>query len=136
MPFKIQITHAEVGNVSADISEEFVMLKGEILDEMVDGLEAAGDEAGYSNEEIDKCAVILGQYLANVLSPTIYENSKKIMSIVHATVIALNELNAACDHSLIEIEQREKICELIFSAAANAGLRKDEQDITEEWREW
>lgn len=121
----------------ADIPEEFVMLKGQILDGMIEYMELDGEsDAGYSNEEVDKCAILLEQYLEEVLSPTIYGNSKKIRKVVQSAVIALNELNAACDHSLIETDQREQICELIISAAVNAGLKSDGNDITEEWREW
>lgn len=123
--------------MSADIPEEFVMLKGQIVDGMIEYMELDGAaDAGYSNEAVDKCAILLERYLEEVLSPAIYGNSKKIMKVVQAAVIALNELNAACDHSLIETDQREQIGELIISAAVNAGLKTDGNDITEEWREW
>lgn len=125
--------------MSANIPEEFVVLKGQILDGMMDYLESGGDDepdADYSEEDVDRCAIILEQFLEDVLSPAIYGQSRKIMRVVQGAVMALNELNAACDHSLIETNQREQICELIISAAANAGLRTDASDVTEEWREW
>lgn len=125
--------------MSGNIPEEFVVLKGQILDGMADFIEPAADDdddADYTTHEVDQCAVILEQYLDEVLSPSVYGQSKKIMGIVRSAVLKLNELNDACNQSLIETDQREQICELIISAAANAGLKSEEYDITEEWREW
>ena len=121
-----------------NIPEEFVVLKGQILDGMVDCLELGGDEshADYSAEDVDKCATIIEKFIDDVLSPAVYGNSKKIMRVVQSVVVALNELNQACDHSLIEEDQRELICELINALAVHAGLKIEVHDVTDEWREW
>lgn len=125
--------------MTADIPEEFVVMKGQILDGMVDYLEVSGDEgfkADYSAEAVDRCAVILERYLDEVLSLSIYGDSGKIMRMVKSVVTELNELNDACNQSLIEPEQSAQLYELIVSAAFHAGLETDEQDITEQWRQW
>lgn len=124
--------------MSGNIPEEFVVLKGQILDGMADFIESADDDddADYTTHEVDQCAVILEQYLEEVLSPSVYGQSRKIMGSVKAAVLKLNELNDACNQSLIETGQREQICDLIISSAMQAGLKTDEHDITEAWREW
>ena len=125
--------------MTADIPEEFIVMKGQILDGMVDYLEASGDDgfkADYSAEAVDRCAVIIEAYLDKVLSLSIYGDSGKIMRTVKSVVTELNELNDACNQSLIESQQSAQLCELIISAAFHAGLESDEQDITEQWRQW
>ncbi|WP_461481241.1 hypothetical protein [Porticoccus sp.] len=122
--------------MSGNIPEEFVMLKGEILDGMVDAIETAGEDADYTVEAIDTCATILGDYLEDVFSPSLYGQSKKIMAAVKFTVNELNELNDDCNQNLIDTEQRDQLRELIVASAAYAGLETEQQDITEEWRAW
>jgi hypothetical protein len=48
----------------------------------------------------------------------------------------LNDLNAGCDHNLIETDQREDIAEIIIIAGNDKGYNELTEDITEEWREW
>lgn len=122
--------------MSGNVPEEFVMLKGEILDGMVDAIESAGEDADYAIEAIDTCATILEDYLEEVFSTSLYGQSKKIMDVVKFTVNELNELNDDCNQNLIEAEQRDQIRELIVASAAYAGLETEQQDITEEWRAW
>jgi hypothetical protein len=45
-------------------------------------------------------------------------------------------LNEQCDGSMIETDQREQLCELLITAASNAGLVSTQYDITEKWRDW
>lgn len=51
-------------------------------------------------------------------------------------MVALNDLNDSCDDPIIETLQRDYLCDIIIKAAEHCGLRADEDDITEEWREW
>jgi hypothetical protein len=114
-------------------------LKDVIINGMISYMEADGDSDDfeyYSQEDVDKCNVILLNYLNNVSTSSIHGDSEKIMAAVEETVIALNLLNENCDHSMIETGERESICELIINAAAQAGLETDEYDITEQWRDW
>lgn len=122
--------------MSGYVPEEFVMLKGQILDGMVETMESAGDDADYSVEAVDTCATILEDYLNEVFSASVYAQSKKIMAVVKFTINELNELNDDCNQCLIETERRDQICDLINSSAALAGLETETQDITEDWRAW
>lgn len=93
-------------------------------------------EAGYEQDHVDQCAKIIDDLFVNLTNAA---NSKKvgiILKAVKEAVLKLNELNENCDYSLIETDQREDLCELINAAAIDAGLDSDDNDITEEWREW
>lgn len=121
------------------IPEEFIELKGEIVDGMLAYMERDDEEdfdPGYSQQDVDKCAAILQDYLVTVLRPSAHGDAEQIMAAVKAVVIALNDLNEDCDHGLIETDQREQLCELIINAAGQAGLEASGEDITEEWRDW
>jgi|SRR5690554_1387931 len=95
---------------------------------------ADGDESDYSESDIGKCGSILDSFLTKVHSAD-HGNTAIVISAVKETVLALNDLNESCGHSLIETDQREQICELIIQSAAAAGVGGGE-DITEEWRDW
>jgi hypothetical protein len=127
-------------NGKTQISEKLIELKSEIIEGMLAYMQPDDDDddfdPGYTEEGVNKCAQILTEYLATVFEPSAQGNTEKIMSAVKKTVLELNDLNAECEHSLIETDQREGICELIISAAAEAGLQSEEYDITGEWREW
>ncbi len=92
-------------------------------------------DAGYEKNHVNQCAKILDDFLAGLINRTKL-NRSSILIIVKEATVKLNELNESCDYSLIETDQREDLCELINSAAIEAGLDSDEFDITEEWREW
>ncbi|MGF6355815.1 sugar-specific transcriptional regulator TrmB [Paenibacillus sp. 4624] len=51
-------------------------------------------------------------------------------------VVTFNEMNEAHDY-FIETMEREELADFIDKAAKLAGLHiKEDEDITEEWREW
>jgi hypothetical protein len=120
------------------IPDELLELKGDIIDGMISYMETDDDDfnTDYTKEDIDKCDAILVKYITAVLTPATYGDTEKIMAAVKEAVLSLNALNEKCDHSLIETDQREGICELIIRAATKVGLESEEYDITEEWREW
>lgn len=97
--------------------------------------EGEDDFDDYSKDDIERCASILDRYLSSVLDPSMHGKSVGIRAAVKTAVLELNDLNEQCEHSLIETDQREDICELIINAASFAGLDGN-GDITEEWREW
>lgn len=126
---------------------EFIALKNDIIKDITEYMKYggaedendpgydAGFEAGYTLDHIDKCDAVLTAFLSSLQEIAVSESESKIMEAVKTVVLALNELNAECDGNMIETDQREQLCELIISAANEAGL-KTEEDITEEWREW
>jgi len=121
------------------ILEELNEIKNKVIQGMFSYLEQIDDDnfdPGYTKDDVNKCSEILTMYLSSVLASEIHGNAFKILDLVKSTVVSLNELNDDCDYNLIETDQREAICELISSAAEKAGLESEENDITEEWREW
>jgi hypothetical protein len=131
-------TAKKEGILMSNIPDELLELKSDILDGMISYIEVDDDkfDSVYSREDVDKCDAILIKYMTAVLTPAIYGDNEKIMAAVEDAVLCLNALNENCEHSLIETDQREGICEFIISVAAKAGLESEEYDITEEWREW
>lgn len=127
--------------MSIPASPEVQSLKDDLLESMAsfmrgeddDDEGSSGFEAGYTQDDIDRCAAIIDHFLI-ILSKT-RGDGDAIMEAVKEAVLELNTLNDNCDGNLIETDQRETLCELIITAAQDAGLDTDE-DITEEWREW
>jgi len=122
-----------------NIPGEFLEMKGRIIDGLSDNLESKQDEevdVAYTRQDIDRCDAILMTYLASVFEPGVHADTKELMAAVEAAVLAINELNDDCDQSLVDTEQRDGLCDLICSAASQAGLAATGFDITEEWREW
>jgi hypothetical protein len=113
-------------------------LKISLLEDMREYMEdvaADGDEPDYSEADIGKCESILDTFLTKVRSAK-SGDTEFVMGAVKEVVLALNELNEGCNHSLIETDQREQICDLIIQSAAAVGVGDGDEDITEEWREW
>jgi len=84
---------------------------------------------------VDKCDRALTEFL-DKLSKKDGEDNDWIIETVKSTVLKLNKINNACDGGLIETDQREDICQLIQLATQQAGLKTNQPDITEEWRNW
>ncbi|HZR35532.1 MAG TPA: hypothetical protein VFA75_09170 [Nevskia sp.] len=128
--------------MSIPASPEVLSLKEDLLESMTGFMRGedeedeggSGFEAGYTQDDIDRCAAIIDHFLIT-LSKT-GGDGDAILEAVKDTVLELNTLNDNCDGSLIETDQRETLCELINTAAQDAGLETDLDDVTEEWREW
>lgn len=124
--------------MNVQIPAELREIKERLLDGMLSYMEreeGEDDFDDYSEEDVEKCASILERYLYSVLAPSMHGKIEEILAAVKAAVLELNNLNEQCEHSLIETDQREDICELIIQAASLAGLEGD-SDVTEEWRDW
>jgi hypothetical protein len=93
-------------------------------------------DAGYTQEDIDRCEKLLDDYLASLTTIPATGQQDYILNAVKTIVLELNKLNEDCDHSLIETAEREQLCDIIIAAAQHVGLETDEEDITYEWREW
>lgn len=130
------MTSAEVLRLKSDLIEGIssYMKYGGAEDENDPNYDPKFD-AGYTQEHVDSCDEILNEFLSSLSKVEGVEKRESIMGVVKIAVLALNDLNAQCDGSMIETDQREQLCELIITAANDAGLNT-EDDITEEWREW
>ncbi|WP_339293208.1 hypothetical protein MKY48_13905 [Paenibacillus sp. FSL W8-0187] len=94
-----------------------------------------GDDL-FTPERLDLCDKLIDNYLNKLISIQESDDQEKIMKLVEEIVIAFNELNEKNDY-FIETMEREELAEFIEKAAILAGLKVEEdQDITEEWREW
>lgn len=110
-----------------------------ILEGMTDYMESVreeGDDPGYKAGDIKALGKILRSFVEKASEA---EDSDTVKALVKAVVLKLNDLNEKCNSSLIETDQREEIVALINEVAADAGYESDDpdnEDITEEWREW
>lgn len=120
-----------------EIQTDLPQLKLELLDGMrtyMHDVLGDGGDPGYTEVDVARCEAILDTFLAR-MGAIGTDDATSVMAAVKDAVLALNALNESCDHSLIETDQREMICELIIQAAAASGLGSGE-DITEPWRAW
>lgn len=90
-------------------------------------------EPSYSKKDVEKCVLILKEYLAQMAKTNSKEQG---MSVVESTVLQLNELNDDCEGELIETGEREQIADIIILAGNKKGYNAIDEDVTEEWREW
>lgn len=130
------------------MTPEIKELKKRIIDNMITYMKygSADDEnepdfdpdfdAGYTQKHIDKCSAILNEYLKGLSGISAENQSENILEVVKFAILKLNKLNDLSNGNLIETDQREDLCEFIITAANQAGLVCDDNDITEEWREW
>lgn len=87
----------------------------------------------YTEKDIEKCVQILTEYNIEMSNSKSKEDG---MQIVKATVLKLNELNENSSEELIETGEREAIATIIITVGHNKGYNSEDEDITEEWREW
>ncbi|EOD77908.1 hypothetical protein D515_03385 [Grimontia indica] len=96
---------------------------------------ANDDNPPYQLSQVEYCGELLNTFAGNVMLSGKKADRSWVDVQVKALVLALNDLNKQCGECLIETDQREGICELIFYVVAQAG-HSVEEDITENWREW
>lgn len=105
---------------------------GEIKD-LQDGVEDYLEHGEYAITDVHTCISLIEAFLINI------ENSKdKQEGNIHvkAVIVALNELNEQCNGTLIETDQREIIASIINDASIAKGYSSEEEEVTEEFREW
>lgn len=111
--------------------ERLAQLKVRLLDGMRAFIED-DEEPDYEERDIERVGQILDEHVAAIER---VNDKKQALECVRDTVMKLNELSERCE-SLIETGQREDICEFIDRAGARFGFGADDEDVTEEWREW
>ncbi|NHZ64819.1 hypothetical protein [Massilia genomosp. 1] len=117
---------------------DIASIRADLLDEMAAYMarcaEDPDNEPPYGKAEIAACANILDAYAAAIDKLPKPADHAAIMKEVERVVVALNEFDERAG-GVIETEEREKLCDIIYLVAKDAGLQAD-QDITEQWRDW
>jgi len=90
-------------------------------------------ECSYKKENVEDCMEILLNHIDEINKTASKEEG---MGLIEKTVISLNKINEECDYEIIETDQREDICEIICMTAYAKGYINQNEDPTEEWREW
>lgn len=101
-----------------------------LLEGMVDFMD---EDSAYNQAHVDQCDSIIANYIATVAS---ISQRAELLKAVESTVLEINSLNEQAEHELIETDQREDICAIIIRAGFLGGFNKEDEDVTEEWREW
>ncbi len=112
-------------------------VNNDVINELKEYRKEAGRDSGYNFIHISKCKRIILKYLKQLNSLKNISN-ESILSLVKIVVLNLNKLNEKTEYCLIETEARESIWEIIQFSAIDQGLKLDneQEDITEQWREW
>lgn len=115
------------------------MLHDELLQKirarLIDGMREYMEHAhgAYNESHIAECDAILAAHVAAVGGAGDRDGG---LARVRETVLLLNALNDRCGSSLIETDQREDICAFILRVGYLRGFNGEDEDVTEEWREW
>lgn len=99
---------------------------------MLDDIRDEGPH-NYTPAEVKSCMSILDDFLSKM---DLAASPPEGLAIVEKSVLALNNLNESCGHSLIKTDQREDIVELMILAGHLKGFNERHEDITEDWRDW
>jgi len=129
-PQPATVIHSEAKSASTRKKDPAALLD-DLKASMVSYLETA--QPPYTITDINSCEKILKAYIAGIQT----SRSKAAgMQLVENTVLELNALNSKTQQTLIETDQREMIAEIIILASSRRGYNHDNEDITEQWREW
>lgn len=93
-----------------------------------------GDEI-FTEERLLMSDQALDTYLHQLIALQETKDSERMMKAVEEVVLRFNEMNEANGY-FIETMEREELADFIDKAARLAGLDIQDEDITEEWREW
>lgn len=94
-----------------------------------------GDEL-FTEERLLMSDQALDTYLHQLIALQETQDSERMMKAVEEVVVRFNEMNEAKGY-FIETMEREELADFIDKAARLAGLDiQEDEDITEEWREW
>ncbi|MEK4361525.1 hypothetical protein MKX68_03295 [Paenibacillus sp. FSL M8-0212] len=94
-----------------------------------------GDEL-FTEERLLMSDKALDHFINQLIALQEKKDSEQIIKAVEEVVVAFNEMNEANDY-FIETMEREELADFIDKAARLAGLDiQEDEDITEEWREW
>ncbi|WP_091015149.1 hypothetical protein [Paenibacillus amylolyticus] len=90
----------------------------------------------FTEERLLMSDQVLDTYLHQLTALQETKDSERMMKAVEEVVVRFNEMNEANGY-FIETMEREELANFIDKAARLAGLDiEEDEDITEEWREW
>ena len=112
---------------NADINRIVISVRASMMEYMEPG------ESEYTKKDIDTCMNLIDDFLVAMSAA---DSRKTAMPHVKKVVLALNDLNEACEYELIETDQREQLADIIILAGYLKGYNKRTEDTTEDWREW
>ena len=107
--------------------------KEEILYWMLEFIKDNNDPP-YTEQDISECSLMLDHFIKDVAHSAHKSDFDQVKIKVREMVLSLNAFNEKHNHTIIETDQREGICELVDQVIENAR-HKVIDDITEEWRE-
>jgi hypothetical protein len=90
-------------------------------------------QAGHTQADVEECRDILEKHLEVVSAAA---DRDAAMRCVRTTVLSLNELNEKVGGALIETTEREDICAYIIRTGVLLGFNGENDDVSEEWRDW
>lgn len=93
-----------------------------------------GDEI-FTEERLLMSDKVLDNFLNQLIALQETKHPEHIMKAVEEVVLRFNEMNEANGY-FIETMEREELADFIDKATRLAGLDIQDEDITEEWREW
>ncbi|MDP5076671.1 MAG: hypothetical protein NWQ09_06655 [Nonlabens sp.] len=112
---------------NADINRIVVSVRASMMEYMEPG------ESAYTAKDVEKCMKLIDGFLGDMSAA---DSKKKALPHIKKVVLALNDLNEACEYELIETDQREQLADIIILAGYLKGYNKRTEDTTEDWREW
>ncbi|TDL67657.1 hypothetical protein [Paenibacillus] len=93
-----------------------------------------GDEI-FTEERLLMSDQALDTYLHQLIALQETQDSERMMKAVEEVVLRFNEMNEVNGY-FIETVEREELADFLDKVARLAGLDIQDEDITEEWREW
>ena len=97
---------------------------------MIDYLQ---DTNTYTKKDVEECTNIVYTFLG---AAEFAMDKGEFLKTVEISVKKLNRLNEKCQYQLIETDQREEIAGIMIRAGFLKGFNGEDEDVTEEWREW
>ena len=89
--------------------------------------------APFDKSHIDKLTNLLDDYLTELEQVSTKDDALKL---VERTVNAINTVNEDANEEMIETMEREDIAEVINYACVLKGYAAEDDDLTEDYRDW
>jgi hypothetical protein len=112
-------------------NEDLQSLRDSIIEGMLDNM--SDSDAGFTKEDVEQCRRILEEHLECLAR---VQDRESAMICVKTTVLRLNALNERAGGEILAADRQEGVREYIMKAGAILDFNGEDEDVTEEWREW